>query len=369
MSPDHQPVEKGHPMNDPSVRKMKRADELVVGDWLAQDESGHEVPSEVLAVFQYPTAAGDRVHLTTRVPGKPPYSSAMPPEVEQELASEAELAAANASAERAQKIAEIRQLADFLEANPWLPVPYRTHSYEHLSAPEDVPSEAAGVAKVREVAERLGLKADEHLDDRTEVTIEFGKSDFQLVAWHKDGRPAEPAPDFVDGPCLDQDCPNASWPHLASSDLAELAPEPGGHAYRGDGVSGCDALLAGKIRCGAGRSLHPEPHPSWPAESELKPWESLAPQAERIAESMKPIDPDSSMEAHYDAEADALGLAYSRADDEPDDPTPVSPARVPLHTGAVTDGGLVDDEAECPSSWHANQGDKRSRCPICNEAD
>jgi hypothetical protein len=43
--------------------------------------------------------------------------------------------------------------------------------------------------------------------------------------------------------------------------------------------------------------------------------------------------------------ADPTGLAYTRADDEPDDPTPVSPARVPLHTGGMTDGGLVDETA------------------------
>lgn len=30
-------------------------------------------------------------------------------------------------------------------------------------------------------------------------------------------------------------------------------------------------------------------HPTWPTESELKPWESLAPTADRIAESMEPI--------------------------------------------------------------------------------
>ena len=42
--------------------------------------------------------------------------------------------------------------------------------------------------------------------------------------------------------------------------------------------------------------------------------------------------------------ADPTGLAYSRAD-EADDPTPVSPARVPLHTGAVTDEGLVEELA------------------------
>lgn len=41
--------------------------------------------------------------------------------------------------------------------------------------------------------------------------------------------------------------------------------------------------------------------------------------------------------------ADASGLGYSR---EVDDPTPVSPARVPMHTGAVVDGGrLVRDDA------------------------
>lgn len=41
--------------------------------------------------------------------------------------------------------------------------------------------------------------------------------------------------------------------------------------------------------------------------------------------------------------ADPTGQAYTRADDGADDPTPVSPARVPLHTGAVTDEGLVDE--------------------------
>jgi hypothetical protein len=44
--------------------------------------------------------------------------------------------------------------------------------------------------------------------------------------------------------------------------------------------------------------------------------------------------------------ADETGLNYTRADSEPDDPTPVSPARVPLHTGSVVDGDvLVTDPA------------------------
>lgn len=57
-----------------------------------------------------------------------------------------------------------------------------------------------------------------------------------------------------------------------------------------------------------------EPHPTWPTEAELKPWETLAPPASRPAESMEPIDPDSSMEAHYDAETEAMtGLGITEA--------------------------------------------------------
>ena len=44
--------------------------------------------------------------------------------------------------------------------------------------------------------------------------------------------------------------------------------------------------------------------------------------------------------------ADFTGLTYTRADSDADDPTPVSPARVPLHTGSVVDGGeLITDKA------------------------
>lgn len=42
------------------------------------------------------------------------------------------------------------------------------------------------------------------------------------------------------------------------------------------------------------------------------------------------------------APVDPTGLGYSRETDA-DDPTPVSPARVPLHTGAMTERGLVDE--------------------------
>lgn len=42
------------------------------------------------------------------------------------------------------------------------------------------------------------------------------------------------------------------------------------------------------------------------------------------------------------AETDPIGLAYTRADDDTADPTPTGP-REPLHTGGMTEGGLVDE--------------------------
>lgn len=128
-----------------------------------------------------------------------------------------------------------------------------------------------------------------------------------------------------------------------------------------------------------------------------------------------------------DRAADLTGQLYTRADDEPAEDMTLTPSgrRMPPHTGGmvgpVDSGQLVDetdphilcveehedgpcprreaveqarrergglivgdtaaeqrdnayaayerDAAECPSAWHVNQGDKRSRCPICNQAD
>lgn len=48
---------------------------------------------------------------------------------------------------------------------------------------------------------------------------------------------------------------------------------------------------------------------------------------------------------------DPTGMSYTRADTEPDDPTPVSPGRVPLHTGSVVrDSELVIDQVLAGSS-------------------
>lgn len=68
----------------------------------------------------------------------------------------------------------------------------------------------------------------------------------------------------------------------------------------------------------------------------------------RIIEERKAADKDAEITrlrarvAELELTSD-LGLAYTRADDEPDDPTPVSGARVPAHTGGVTEGGLAEE--------------------------
>jgi hypothetical protein len=58
------------------------------------------------------------------------------------------------------------------------------------------------------------------------------------------------------------------------------------------------------------------------------------------------------------AAADPTGLDYTRADTDTDDPTPVSPARVPLHTGGLVDGGeLVDETDDDRACAHRGDGE------------
>lgn len=174
-----------------TVRETKRADELKPGDWLYEDENGAPNPNEVKAVFQYPTKYGLRVHLTTQVPGAHPYSFEMLPlDSTYLLATEAEVAGLREQAERAQKIADIRALADWLEANPWLPIPDLDVNRQ-LRGTE-------GYRTVVELAERLGAKLDTHLDDRTKFVYTRGPLTYTLLTWHDGGRPADPAPESVD---------------------------------------------------------------------------------------------------------------------------------------------------------------------------
>jgi hypothetical protein len=188
-------------MNDPSVRKQKSGDQLAPGDWLAPGEL-LDGAAEVLHALAYRPSENFRenekhVHLVVRGQGNvAPYADVVAGGTLFDLATEADLAELREQAERAERIADIRALADWLEANSWVPLPYIAHAYDHLTAPRDVPTEAAGLAKVRGLAERLGLKTDESLDDRTKLVVPFGEhASYELVTWHKDGRPAEPEPE------------------------------------------------------------------------------------------------------------------------------------------------------------------------------
>jgi hypothetical protein len=238
-------------MND-TVRETRRADELKPGDWLFEDENGAINPNEVMAAFEYPTKHGVRVHLTTQVPGRDPYSVALEPGVTLELATEAEVAALREQAERAQKIADIRAYANWLESNPAEPVGYGMGGQVDVEAD----SEAEAVAKVRAFAVQYGAEVRDALDDRTSARLRLGSVEHVVIAWHKDGRPTEPAPeprpDFVDGPCADSGCPNASWPHLASSDLAESEAEEAGlvEHYETSGWTGGDGGSGVACACG-----------------------------------------------------------------------------------------------------------------------
>lgn len=257
---------------DTNVRETKRADELKPGDWIAPRELLDEA-AEVLHVLAYekPVGTGTTVHLVVRKQGGVvPYTDSVPAGTPFELATEADLAELREQAERAQKIADIRALANYLEANPWMPMPYSLHGQTHGLTGDDVPM-------IRQLAERAGREVDDSRDDRTDFDLHFGCADLSVIAWHHEGRPVEPEP---------------------------LAP-----------------------------------HPTWPTEAELKPWESLASAGDRIAESMEPADP--------------TGQLYSR---EADDPTPVSGARVEPHVGGMTEGGLVDETPAEPVTVYFSFG-------------
>lgn len=165
---------------------------------------------------------------------------------------------------RAERIAAIRELADWLTANPDVPMPsYKFDVQVHLQntpTPRADGTEAENLDRVRKLAGVLGIETDENLDDRTVARIPFGGYvSYEVFAWHKSGR---------DG-----------------SELERLRA--------------------------------------------------------RVAE----------------LESSAVGLTYSRVDDDPNVVRPHSP-RVPLHTGAVVDGGELVDETPVEDE----------RCPACGES-
>lgn len=219
------------------VRTIRRADELKVGDWLAASMAEDDFPTEVAALVPYSTAEnGPFIEITFRQPDGSLGHWPVLPEAVLTLATAAEVAAQQGRARRARVAEELVRLADLILKRE-LPLPA---SY---SSPVVSFQLSRDVAAVERVAEVLGLKVE-----RAERTVQ---------AWM--------------------------------------------------GVQGEAPVTVY--------------------------WSAYLPK-----ETAPAVDPD----------PDPTGLAYSRADDA-DDPTPVSPARVPLHTGGVVDGGRLVDETPAES--------------------
>lgn len=90
-------------------------------------------------------------------------------------------------------IANVRAFADWLEANPSLPVPHSMESSTvHLNqAADDSPEES--LATLRTFAERFGAEINDTMDDRTRATAQIGRISYKQLVWHRksDKRDAE----------------------------------------------------------------------------------------------------------------------------------------------------------------------------------
>ncbi|WP_328465458.1 hypothetical protein OHA21_43640 [Actinoplanes sp. NBC_00393] len=193
-------------MTAPNVpdRETKRADELKPGDWLAamQIADDGDQPSEVLNTFPYTDDQGPAVLLVWRAQDGVPRSIPADAHAPYELATQTDLDEVREQAERAKLIAEraeqiagLRAFVDFLDRNSWAPMPTMAMQTSPNPTGDVWNSGPEGYAEVHRVADALGEKADERLDDRTQVSRMFGPVEYKVIAWHRDeGRPgAKPA--------------------------------------------------------------------------------------------------------------------------------------------------------------------------------
>jgi hypothetical protein len=202
-----------------TVRKMKSGDQLAVGDWLAPGAL-MERAAEVLFACSYPANAdavasglaasnhgGTQVQLVVREQGR---TGVWPDLVSGstlfDLASDEDLAEYRAVAERAAKIADIRAFADWLEANPDVPMPYGIGGQADFTQN----ATAADLSAMDAFAKKYGAEVYRHLNEHTSARIKIGSVGYALIAWHKDGRPGEPDAEATksrasmgwDGPCV-----------------------------------------------------------------------------------------------------------------------------------------------------------------------
>lgn len=205
-------------MTAQNVPPTKPASELQIGDWVDQQVTcANQCNAEIVAVYPFVTDdARARVLITyvragKRVPEVAGFYAEDPVRV---LTAE-EIAGIREQGERSKRIAEIRQLADWLERHPEAPMPYMISASEHLSREAfGDGTEVERLAKVRDLAASLGIKTDEHLEDRTRLIVDFGNARYELVAWHPAGRPNQPEA------TPDPEPPLASGRELSAADEA-----------------------------------------------------------------------------------------------------------------------------------------------------
>lgn len=245
-------------MTQPTVAETKPVAELKSGDWidltsLNDRDLDFEGPAVVRYAETFKEPGYREPHTMVMFGGvgqDRPWSHSWPATTKARLLTETEREAVQKQAERAERIADMRRLVDWLEQHPELPVASFSANL-HLSAPRDGTVEA-NVARVRAVAAELGVKADEHLDDRTAARVEFGDSSYYLLAWHEDGRPVEPVTcNWCDDPASPDPAlhPGDGRTHVPADDLGygysreqddptPVSPARGGPVHTGGVVAG-----------------------------------------------------------------------------------------------------------------------------------
>lgn len=230
LAPDTPSYQKGRPVTDETVPETPVAD-LTRGTWIQLiDEDGYDHgEAEVLhvelagrcAVLMFRTRSVDQP-VTVYFDDA---TNTVPVLTAERLA---ELKATAERAERAERIAEIRAFADFLEQNPWAPIPNDFVPMVHLDERHvGGPTAAESYAKARDLADRLGVELEERLDDRSKLRRSFGAGvSYEVIAWHPGGRPVE-APAEPDGLDYQRDTADGSVPGPRPAPHFESGRDPG----------------------------------------------------------------------------------------------------------------------------------------------
>ncbi|GAA2696332.1 hypothetical protein [Actinoplanes palleronii] len=94
--------------------------------------------------------------------------------------------------QRAERIADIRAFADWLEQNPWIPTPDLVDASKHLNGTgQSAEEQRKNLDVLESVADRLGIEVGKGMNDRTRMTANVGKFEYRLLVWHENGRPGQ----------------------------------------------------------------------------------------------------------------------------------------------------------------------------------